>query len=105
MLLERSQGSGENRSRFEEGALSDLENDDPIFVSVNTRYSSGTTVDLVHQVVLYGVDLDENGKPLLFYYLDPSWTVQNPEHEGRKSVSSDELWTMMIDNPEPGYVW
>lgn len=89
---------------FEKRAVSDLKNGDPVFVSINNEVAYGLGNGTVHQVVLYGVDLDGE-KPANFYYLDPSYKQQDPTYAGKKKVSADDLWKFMIQNPEPGYVW
>lgn len=93
------------RSRFEQRAVSDLSNGDPVFVSINNEIAYGPGYGTVHQVVLYGVDLDNSGKALRFYYLDPSYKQQDPVYGGKKAVNANEMWQIMTQNPEPGYVW
>lgn len=90
---------------FERRAVSDLSNGDPVFVAINNEVAYGPGYGTVHQVVLYGVDLDSSGKAVNFYYLDPSYKQQDPVYGGKKVVSSEELWQIMTQNPEPGYVW
>lgn len=96
-----NQGSEEARNVFEHHALQDLKNGDPVFVSINNEQVYGPGYGTVHQVVLYGADLNELGKPVTFYYLDPSYLQESPE----KSIDAEHLWKAMVNNPEPGYVW
>ncbi|WP_439749886.1 C39 family peptidase [Ileibacterium valens] len=89
---------------FERRALMDLTTGDPVFVSINNEVAYGPGYGTIHQVVLYGVDI-EDGKAVNYYFRDPSYTQQDTENEGKKVVSADELWKIMTQNPEPGYVW
>lgn len=105
VILEPHQNNAQAREVFEQRVLHDLSQDSPVFVSINLRAAYGTAQDAVHQVVLYGMDTDESGRATRFLYRDPSYTQQDPQYEGKKSVSADELWHAMIENPEPAYVW
>lgn len=105
VLWERNEGSEQTRSTFEKRALSDLKGRDPVFVSINNAKAYENRLEGVHEVVLYGADLDENGNPLMWYCLDPSVIAWDGEHEGRKAFTPDQLWNAMNENDEPGYVW
>lgn len=105
VILEPHQNNAQAREAFEQRVMHDLSQDYPVFVSINLRTAYGTAQDAVHQVVLYGMDTDESGRAKRFLYRDPSYTQQDPQYEGKKSVSADELWHAMIENPEPAYVW
>ncbi len=104
-ILKSNDERKELRQQFEQRAIQDLMAGDPVFISINMKQAYGETPDIVHQVILYGADLDADEQAVNFYYLDPYEKQQHEVHEGRKVFSADGLWKAMIDNPEPGYVW
>lgn len=105
VLFKRNEANDNDRRVFEQRIVDDLRGGDPVFVSINNNVAYQTGKDDVHQIVVYGVDIDESGKPVAYYYRDPSYLMQDEETEGKYSMSADEMWSSMIDNPEPGYVW
>lgn len=105
VIWNQNQGSQDLRNQFESQAMQDLSNNDPLFVSINIAQLYGYHTDASHELVIYGVDLDENGHIQTFYCIDPSYLFQDTVYGGKKSISADELWTAMNNNPEPGYVW
>lgn len=105
VLWNRKEGTEQMRSQFEARVKTDLEAGDPVFLSINSAPAYGTDFEVVHEVVLYGADYEEDGSPSMYYFLDPSSVWQDPQHEGRKMFSPEKLWEIMNDNPEPGYVF
>lgn len=105
VLWNRNEGSAEDRALFESRALQDLEGNDPVFISVNNALVNDGYSESVHELLLYGVDLDDKGKPVMWYYIDPNRYVWDAEYGGKKCFSADQLWNAMNDDPEPGYVW
>lgn len=105
VLWKRNEGSENDFRVFEQRVKSDLESGDPVFISINIAPAYDYNFDGVHEVVLYGADYDSCGNPSMYYFIDPSYNQQNPEFQGRKMYTPEELWKIMNDNPEPGYVW
>lgn len=104
VLWKRNQGTAEERKLFEKRVQTDLNAKDPVFISVNVAPAYGYEKDGVHELVLYGADYDENSQALRYYCIDPSYLQQDPVYGGKVMWSADELWNIMNDNPEPGYV-
>ncbi|MCF0260847.1 MAG: C39 family peptidase [Erysipelotrichaceae bacterium] len=92
------------RAEFEERAVQDLKNGSPVFASINNAVMYKDTGSQVHQTVIYGADLNEEGKAERWYYLDPS-SVRTSEYGQKYSCTADEMWNAMLNNPEPGYVY
>lgn len=105
VLWKRNQGSDEDRKLFEKRVKTDLNAKDPVFISINVAPAYGYENDGVHELVLYGADYDEKGHALRYYCIDPSYLQQDPVYGGKVMWSADELWNIMNDNPEPGYVY
>ena len=105
VLFKRTEADENERRVFEQRIVDDLRGGDPVFVSINNNIAYQTGKDDVHQIVVYGIDVDDSGRPVMYYYRDPSYLMQDEETEGKYSMSADEMWSSMVDNPEPGYVW
>lgn len=105
VLWKRNEGSENDFRIFEQRVKNDLQSGDPVFISINIAPAYGYNFDGIHEVVLYGADYDRCGNPVMYYFIDPSYNQQDPEFQGRKMYTPEELWKIMNDNPEPGYVW
>lgn len=59
-----------------------------------------------HNVVGTGYELSADGSDVLaVYYIDPSYTVQDPIYGGLKKVTPEELLAAMCACQEPNYAW
>ena len=59
-----------------------------------------------HNVVGTGYELSADGSDVLaVYYIDPSYTVQDPVYGGLKKVTPEELLAAMCVCQEPNYAW
>ncbi len=105
VLWKQNEGTDSMKQDLQRRIMMDLESGDPVFLSINMKVAYGSQNDLVHEVVLYGADYDDSGEPIMYYFMDPSSSQQDLQYGGRKKFTPDELWNMMNDNPEPGYVW
>ena len=105
VLWKQNEGTDSMKQDLQRRIMMDLESGDPVFLSINMKVAYGSQNDLVHEVVLYGADYDDSGEPIKYYFMDPSSSQQDLQYGGRKKFTPDELWNMMNDNPEPGYVW
>lgn len=92
------------RSDFEKRVIADLENGDPVFASINNAQMYKDVGNQVHEIVIYGIDLDEQGRIVSCCYLDPS-SLRTTAYGQKYIVTADEMWNAMLNNPEPGYVY
>ena len=95
---------GHLRSEFEERALQDLRTGSPVFAAINTAVMYQDADTQVHQTVIYGADVNEEGKAERWYYLDPG-SQRTSEYGQKYWCRADELWNAMLNSPEPGYVY
>lgn len=59
-----------------------------------------------HNVIGIGYQLSEDGSDIAYlYYLDPSYTKQDPIYGGLKKVTPEELFEGMLTCVEPNYAW
>ncbi|HFI0638872.1 TPA: C39 family peptidase [Streptococcus suis] len=59
-----------------------------------------------HNVIGIGYQLSEDGSDIAYlYYLDPSYTQQDPVYGGLKKVTPKELFEGMLTCVEPNYAW
>lgn len=59
-----------------------------------------------HNVIGIGYQLSEDGSDIAYlYYLDPSYTKQDPVYGGLKKVTPVELFEGMLTCVEPNYAW
>lgn len=59
-----------------------------------------------HNVVGTGYELSADGSDVFaVYYIDPSYTVQDPIYGGLKKVTPEELLAAMCACQEPNYAW
>lgn len=59
-----------------------------------------------HNVIGIGYQLSEDGSDVAYlYYLDPSYTKQDPVYGGLKKVTPVELFEGMLTCVEPNYAW
>lgn len=59
-----------------------------------------------HNVVGIGYKLDEKGEDIAYiYYIDPSYTQQDPVYGGLKIITPEQLFYAMLTCVEPNYGW
>lgn len=59
-----------------------------------------------HNVIGIGYQLYEDGSDIAYlYYIDPSYTKQDPIYSGLKKVTPEELFEAMLSCVEPNYAW
>ena len=59
-----------------------------------------------HNVIGIGYQLSEDGSDIAYlYYIDPSYTKQDPIYGGLKKVTPEELFEAMLTCVEPNYAW
>ena len=59
-----------------------------------------------HNVIGIGYQLSEDGSDIAYiYYIDPSYTKQDPIYGGLKKITPEELFEAMLSCVEPNYAW
>lgn len=59
-----------------------------------------------HNVIGVGYQLSEDGTDIAYlYYIDPSYTKQDPVYGGLKKITPEELFEAMLTCVEPNYAW
>lgn len=59
-----------------------------------------------HNVIGVGYQLSADGTDIAYlYYIDPSYTKQDPVYGGLKKITSEELFEAMQTCVEPNYAW
>ena len=59
-----------------------------------------------HNVIGIGYQLSEDGSDIAYlYYIDPSYTKQDPIYGGLKKITPEELFEAMLTCAEPNYAW
>ena len=59
-----------------------------------------------HNVIGIGYELNSDASDIIrVYYIDPSYTVQDPVYGGLKKVTPQELLAAMLTCQEPNYAW
>ena len=96
----------EDKALFCERVIRDIQAGAPVFVQIDVANTYGLSyAHVVHEGLIYGIELDENGTLTQLHFIDPSYDQQDEQNEGRKVFTVDELWTGMINNQEPAYIW
>ncbi len=96
----------EDKALFCERVIRDIQAGAPVFVQIDVANTYGPSyAHVVHEGLIYGIELDENGTLTQLHFIDPSYDQQDGQNEGRKVFTVDELWTGMINNQEPAYIW
>lgn len=91
---------------FEKRVREDISTNDPVFVAidVNALYPELTSGN--HMIVLTGYALYSGTDNIAYYYyIDPSYVVQDETYGGLKIVTKEELMNAIIVNDEPAYIW
>lgn len=104
--LNRNDTNPEISSTFEKRVRLDISSNDPVFVAidVNALYpnlSSGN-----HMIVIIGYALYSGTDNIAYYYyIDPSYVVQDETYGGLKTVTKEKLINAIVVNEEPAYIW
>ncbi|MGT2784409.1 C39 family peptidase [Streptococcus merionis] len=70
----------------------------------NARIYPGSSGE--HNVIGTGYQLTEDGSDIAYlYYIDPSYTQQDPTYGGLKKITPQELFHAMLTCVEPNYGW
>lgn len=97
--------NSEDMKLFKQRLIQDVKDGYPIYFTIdNGRIYGGRHGE--HNVCVIGYQLDATGKDIAYvYFLDPSYTKQDPVYGGLKKVTPEELLNSMLTCVEPNYAW
>ena len=72
-------------------------------VNMHTLYPHMKQVN--HFVICMGYLLDQDNQVEYYYLLDPFYGVQDEVYRGLKYYTPDELWSAIVENEEPAYIY
>lgn len=100
-----SASNSEDMRLFKERLRKNIDDGYPLYYTIdNASIYPGHKGE--HNVVGTGYELSADGSDVLaVYYIDPSYTVQDPVYGGLKKVTPEELLTAMCACQEPNYAW
>lgn len=90
---------------FERRVRSDISTDDPVFVAVDVKALYPHLNSGNHMIVVTGYALYEGTDNIAYYYIDPSYVVQDSVYGGLKTATKEELINAIIVNDEPAYIY
>ena len=84
----------------------DISTNDPIFVAIDLNALYPHLSSANHMIVVTGYALYAGTDNIAYYYyIDPSYTVQDENYGGLKTVTSENLINAIVVNEEPAYIW
>ena len=97
--------NSEDMRLFKERLRKNIDDGYPLYYTIdNASIHPGHKGE--HNVVGTGYELSADGSDVLaVYYIDPSYTVQDPVYGGLKKVTPEELLAAMCACQEPNYAW
>ena len=100
-----SASNSEDMRLFKERLRKNIDDGYPLYYTIdNASIYPGHKGE--HNVVGTGYELSADGSDVLaVYYIDPSYTVQDPVYGGLKKVTPEELLAAMCVCQEPNYAW
>ena len=100
-----SASNSEDMRLFKERLRKNIDDGYPLYYTIdNASIYPGHKGE--HNVVGTGYELSADGSDVLaVYYIDPSYTVQDPVYGGLKKVTPEELLAAMCACQEPNYSW
>ena len=100
-----SASNSEDMRLFKERLRKNIDDGYPLYYTIdNASIYPGHKGE--HNVVGTGYELSADGSDVLaVYYIDPSYTVQDPVYGGLKKVTPEELLAAMRACQEPNYAW
>lgn len=104
--LERYDTNPEIAKTFEKRVRLDISTNDPIFVAIDLNALYPHLSSANHMIVVTGYALYAGTDNIAYYYyIDPSYTVQDENYGGLKTVTSENLINAIVVNEEPAYIW
>ena len=100
-----SASNSEDMRLFKERLRKNIDDGYPLYYTIdNASIYPGHKGE--HNVVGRGDELSADGSDVLaVYYIDPSYTVQDPNYGGLKKITPEELLAAMRACQEPNYAW
>ena len=100
-----SASNSEDMRLFKERLRKNIDDGYPLYYTIdNASIYPGHKGE--HNVVGTGYELSADGSDVLaVYYIDPSYTVQDPNYGGLKKITPEELLAAMRACQEPNYAW
>lgn len=91
---------------FENRVRLDISTNDPIFVAVDVSELYPNLGHGNHMIIITGYALYEGTNNIAYYYyIDPSYMVQDDVNGGLKTVTKEILNEAIINNVEPAYIY
>lgn len=91
---------------FERRVKTDISTDDPVFVAIDVNALYPNLNSGNHMIVVTGYLLEEGSDEIAFYYyIDPSYVVQDSIYGGLKIATKEELINAIVVNEEPAYIY
>lgn len=91
---------------LEQRVKQDIETKDPVFVAIDVQTMYPELSRGNHIVIIVGYEYQPNSEELAaYYFIDPSYLVQDATYGGLKKATGEELVKAMLANEEPAYVW
>lgn len=91
---------------FERRVKTDISSDDPVFVAIDVNALYPNLNRGNHMIVVTGYALEKGSDEIAFYYyIDPSYVVQDSIYGGLKKVTKEELINAIVINEEPAYIY
>lgn len=104
--LQRYDTDPEIAKTFEKRVKQNISTNDPVFLAVDVKALYPNLSSANHLIVLTGYTVyTGTDKIAYYYYLDPSYAVQDDIYGGLKTVTSEELINAIVSNVEPAYIW
>lgn len=91
---------------FERRVRADISTNDPVFVAVDVNALYPNLNSANHMIIVTGYILEEGKDEIAFYYyIDPSYVVQDSIYGGLKIATKEELINTIVVNKEPAYIY
>lgn len=104
--IERNDSNPQIAIDFKERVKTNIKNNDPTFVAIDVNVLYPQLNSANHMILLVGYATYANTDNIAYYYyIDPSYAVQDSTNGGLKIVTEEELIKAIIQNVEPAYVW
>lgn len=91
---------------FEKRVRLDIGTNDPVFAAIDIHALFPKLSSNNHMIVIIGYEMEHGADNITYYYyVDPSYLVQDETYGGLERVSIEKLIHAIIVNEEPAYIW
>jgi hypothetical protein len=95
-----------NQEQFEKQVRRDIKTDDPVQAAVDRHVLYPSLSSENHMILITGYASNaDTGQIAYYYFIDPSYVIQDSRYGGLKTASADEMIRAIEDNVEPAYIW